>query len=74
MENEIFPLDDAMIAFLGDGDRELETLKARTQQIEWMLNGALQYFARVHGLDGPWQLAPNKRELVRETKPVEATP
>lgn len=74
MEPEIYPLDDALIAYLNEGQRELETLKARAQQVEWMMNGALQYFARIHGLEGPWQLAANKRELVRETKPVETTP
>ena len=74
MEPEIYPLDDAAVEFIAEKLREIETLKQHAQLLEAALNGALTYFARLHGLEGPWQLAANKRELVRESKPVETTP
>lgn len=74
MDNEIYPLDDAAVEFIAEKLREIEALKQHAQLLEASLNGALSYFARLHGLEGQWQLAANKRELVRETKPVETTP
>ena len=72
MDNEIYPLDDEAIMFIAEVHREIEALRQRAQLFEAALNGALQYFARLHKLEGPWKLADNRRELVREASPVEA--
>lgn len=66
MEPEIYPLDDEAIGFIAEKLREIEALKQHVQLLEAALNGALTYFARIHKLEGPWKLADNRRELVRE--------
>ena len=71
MEPEIYPLDDSAVEFIAEKMRQIETLKQHAQLLEAGLNGALTYFARLHGLEGPWKLADNRRELVRESSPVE---
>jgi hypothetical protein len=54
-EQDVFPLDDALIALLA------EQAAAFAHQRQ----GALTLFVRQHKLQGNWQLAPNGRELVR---------
>lgn len=53
-----YPLDEPAIAIFADGLRQIELLNAS-------MNGALQLFIKQHGLEGRWQLAPNRRELER---------
>lgn len=53
-----YPLDEPAIALFADGLRQIELLNAS-------MNGALQLFVKQHGLEGRWQLAPNRRELER---------
>ena len=65
-ETEIFPLDDAAIESLAELDQQDKlTHSARL--------GILGYFLKVHKLQGNWQLAPNRRELVRSAQQQQPT-
>lgn len=57
-ESENYPLDDALIAMLGEIRLQMQTLQAQQQ-------GALVLFVRQHKLQGNWQVAENGRELVK---------
>jgi hypothetical protein len=51
-------LDAAALEMLADIERQEVALAAARQSV-------LTYFAKQHKLDGQWQLAANRRELVR---------
>jgi hypothetical protein len=54
-----YPLDDAAIEMIAELDQqEKQVLVAR--------NAILTYILRQHKLMGPWKVAPNRRELVRD--------
>lgn len=55
---DAFPLDEAAIQLIGEMQREAMC----------RINAVLAYFIRVHNLKGNWMLAPNGRELVRQTE------
>jgi hypothetical protein len=55
---DVYPLDDAIVKLL----EEYRLQAALTGAQE---SGALTLFARQHDLKGKWQLAQNRRELVR---------
>jgi beta-phosphoglucomutase-like phosphatase (HAD superfamily) len=58
-EVESYPLDDAAIELIAELDQqEKQVLVAR--------NSILTYILRQHKLTGPWKVAPNRRELVRD--------
>jgi hypothetical protein len=57
-EIENYPLDDALIAMLGEIGQQMTQLQAQRQ-------GALVLFIRQHKLQGNWQVAENGRELVK---------
>jgi hypothetical protein len=61
-----FTLDELLIGYIAENQRELEALQKRALTIEAQLNGALAYFARLNRLEGAWKLAPNGRELVQD--------
>lgn len=60
-----FPLDDAAIESLAELDKQ-------TNDIAVARNAILSYFLRQHKLTGNWQLAMNRRELVRVEQPLPA--
>jgi hypothetical protein len=55
---DAFPLDDAIVKLL-------EEYRLQAAMIAAQESGALTLFARQHDLQGRWQLAENRRELVR---------
>jgi hypothetical protein len=55
---DVVPLDDALI-------RLLEEYRLQAESIGAQQNGALMLFVRQRDLKGKWQLAQNRRELVR---------
>lgn len=55
---EIVPLDDALVALLGEYAQQAAALDGQRR-------GALMLFMRQHGLQGNWRLSDNGRELVR---------
>jgi hypothetical protein len=57
-QQDIFPLDEAAV-------RLLEEYRLQAAVIASQEAGALTLFARQHELKGKWQLAQNRRELVR---------
>jgi hypothetical protein len=61
--DENFPLDDAAIATISELDEQ-------EKGISIARNAILSYFLRVHSLTGNWQLAANRRELVRPAPAV----
>lgn len=58
VEQETFPLDDAAIEMLADYDQQEVGLNTAR-------NALLSYFARQHKLQGKWQLATNRKELIK---------
>lgn len=58
MSDEIFPLDDAAVEMLAEIDQQERACGVARQSV-------LNYFARQNKLGDGWQLAPNRRELVR---------
>jgi hypothetical protein len=60
-ETESYPLDDAAIEILAELDQQARALDVSR-------NAVLSYFARQHKLAGRWQLAENRRELVRSSE------
>lgn len=59
---EVYPLDETALEMLADLDRQGQALNAA-------INTTLTYFAKQHKLGDGWQLAPNRRELVRKRGP-----
>jgi hypothetical protein len=57
---ENFPLDDAAIDSLAELDQQERNINVARQAI-------LSYFLRQQKLTGNWQLAQNRRELVKTT-------
>lgn len=57
MTNEAYPLDETTIGMVAE-------LREQQKNAQIALNSILTYFARIHKLDGPWELAQNGRELV----------
>lgn len=57
-EQEHFPLDEAAIESLAE-------LDAQERQINTARNAILSYFLRQQKMVGNWQLAENKRELIK---------
>jgi hypothetical protein len=55
---EVYPLDDAAIGIIAEIDQQMMPLNA-------MLQGALSLFVRQHKLQGRWQIAPGRKELVK---------
>jgi hypothetical protein len=66
-EMENYPLDEALIAMLGEINSQLQALSAQRQ-------GALVLFIRQQKLQGDWQVAENGRELVKATRQMQQTP
>jgi hypothetical protein len=66
MEQDNYPLDEATINLLAEFQRAATDINARMQ-------GALTLFLRQHKLEGNWSVAPNGRELVKQTAAVPAT-
>jgi len=64
-EQELYPLDDAAIELLAQFDEQ-------ERQINTARNAMLTYFVRLHKLQGNWGVAPNRRELVKQTAAVPA--
>jgi hypothetical protein len=60
VETDSYPLDETAIEALMDLERQQQALLIAQQTI-------LNYFARQHKLAGGWQLAENRRELVRRS-------
>lgn len=68
MENEngnteAYPLDDAAIEAIAELDAQERNLTVARSAI-------LSYFLRQQKLTGNWVLAPNRRELVKQSAPV----
>jgi len=59
-EQENYPLDDSMIELMTEANQQIAGINQRLQ-------GALILFLRQHKLEGNWQIAPNGRELVKQT-------
>lgn len=57
-EPYVLPLDDTAIEMLAEIELQMRQLGAAQQ-------GILNYFAKLHSLGDGWQLAPNRRELVK---------
>jgi hypothetical protein len=57
-DTDAFPLDDALIRLLEDYRLQAAVISAQE-------SGALTLFVRQHDLKGKWQLAQDRRELVR---------
>jgi len=55
---DTFPLDDAAIEIISEIHQQMEPLNLQLQAV-------LSYFARQHKLQGKWQLAPNRKELIK---------
>jgi hypothetical protein len=55
---ENFPLDDAAIEALAEYDQQERTINVARSAV-------LAYFLRQHKMTGEWQIAPNRKELVR---------
>jgi hypothetical protein len=55
---DVVPLDEALITLLEEYRLQAESIGAQQ-------NGALMLFVRQRDLKGRWQLAQNRRELVR---------
>jgi hypothetical protein len=62
---EAFPLDDAAIESIAELDKQ-------EAQINVARNAILSYILRQHKLMGNWQLATNRRELVKAATRVES--
>ena len=62
---ETFPLDDAAIESLAELDQQERSIGVARQAI-------LSYFLRQQRMTGNWQLAPNRRELVRQSSTLPA--
>jgi len=62
---EHYPLDEALIAMLGEIAQQMQALQAQRQ-------GALVLFIRQQKLTGNWQVAENGRELVKAPAVVAA--
>lgn len=62
---EIMPLDDAAIETIAD-------LNSQIRACEFAKNSVLNYFGRQHNLVGPWRLAPNNKELVKDAPVIES--
>ena len=58
--DELFPLDDAAIEFLGPRRQQVKALNTE-------INAVLTYFLMQHKLEGQWMLAENDRELVKKS-------
>lgn len=58
MSEETYPLDDAALGMLAEIDQQERACIVARQAI-------LNYFGRLHALGDGWQLAPNRRELIR---------
>lgn len=58
MTDEAYPLDEVTIGMIAE-------LREQQKNAQLALNTILAYFARLHKLEGNWQLAPNERELAR---------
>lgn len=76
MENERFPLDDAMISVLADVKREQQRLQQEFGMLQAQRNGALVLFLRQHELKGDWDVSEDGRELIQKpaTPATPATP
>lgn len=59
-ENDLFPLDDAAIEYLGPRRQQVKVLTAE-------INAVLTYFLMQNKLQGQWMLAENDRELVKKS-------
>lgn len=55
---DVYPLDDAIVKLL-------EEYRLQASIVGAQESGALTLFVRQHDLKGRWQLAENRRELVR---------
>jgi hypothetical protein len=71
-ESENFPLDDAAIDTVAELDEEERKLDITRANINVARSAVLHYFLRQHKMLGNWQLAPNRRELVRIEQPQPA--
>ena len=60
---DCFPLDEAAIALVAEGKRQIETIEANLQ-------GALALYIRQRKLPGRWYVAENGKELRRVTERV----
>lgn len=58
MSDEVYPLDGAALEMLADIERQELACQVARQTV-------LNYFARQHAIGDGWQLAPNRRELIR---------
>jgi hypothetical protein len=58
---DTFPLDDAAIGIIAEIHQQMEPLQLQLQTV-------LGYFARQHKLKGKWQLAPNRKELIKASQ------
>jgi hypothetical protein len=59
---ETYPLSEEMIQLLSEIDAEMQRLAQQGQ-------GALLLFLRQHKLEGMWNIAENKREVVKRAMP-----
>jgi len=53
----VYPLDDAAI-------EQIQRIQQQIRDANMQLHGMLNYFANKHGLQGPWKLAENGKELI----------
>jgi hypothetical protein len=65
-EPELFPLDEAAIEAIQDLDKQETQLVEASKNINVARNAILSYFLRQHKLEGNWQLAENRKELMRQ--------
>jgi hypothetical protein len=72
VEPELFPLDEAAIEAIKDLDNQETQLVEASKNINVARNAILSYFLRQHKLQGNWQLAETRTELVRQA--TTATP
>ena len=68
-EPELFPLDEAACQMVAELDEQEKQIQQNLTQIQTARNAILAYFLRTHKLAGNWQVAANRRELVRQPEP-----
>ena len=75
MEAENYPMDESLIAILGEIKTAQLQLVKQSDELTATFRGALVLFIRQHHLEGNWQVAENGRELVKqEAVPVPVPP
>ena len=68
---EAYPLDDAAIGLLAEYDEQERKLVIAADCLNAARSAMLTLFLRQQSLTGNWEVAPNRRELVKKPVPVE---